>query len=146
MDWQYPGSSLPSGSYITSSDVVFKNTEDLRYNTLVEYIVDGDSFFSGTSKQFLVYDSGSNITSYKHPLQLDATNDYFYKLDGTLIDIDEVNYYTTTDTNIKVVEVDVEDTDTYILSDHHHLMKLYPTIFLVSLERYINVRHVRWKY
>ena len=83
---------------------------------MVEYIVDGDSFFSGTSKQFLVYDSGSNITSYKHPLQLDATNDYFYKLDGTLIDIDEVNYYTTTDTNIKVVEVDVEDTDTYILS------------------------------
>ena len=116
MDWQHPGSTLPSGSYITSSDVVFKNTEDLRYNTLVEYIVDGDSFFSGTSKQFLVYDSGSNITSYKHPLQLDATNDYFYKLDGTLIDIDAVNYYTTTDTNIKVVEVDVEDTDTYILS------------------------------
>ncbi len=116
MTWQVAGSSFPSGSYITSSEVVFKNTEDLKYNTLVEYVVDGDSLFSGTSKQFLVYDSGSNTTKYKHPLQLDATTDYFYKLDGTLVDLDEVNYYVSSDTDTQVVELDVEDTDTYILS------------------------------
>ena len=116
MTWEVEGNSWPSGSYITSSEVVFKNTEDLKYNTLVEYIVDGDSLFSGTSKQFLVYDSGSNITKYKHPLQLDATNDYFFKLDGTLVDLDEVNYYVSVDTDTQVVELDVEDTDTYILS------------------------------
>ena len=116
MNWSHAGSTLPSGSYVTSSEVVFKNTETLSYNTLVEYVVDGDSIFSGTSKQFLVYDSGSNQIKYKQPLELNATNDYFFKLDGTLVDLDEVNYYITSDSNIQVVEVDVEDTDTYILS------------------------------
>lgn len=116
MNWQVTGSSFPSGSYVTSSEVVFKNTEDLYYNALVEYKVDGDSQFSGTSKQFLVYDSGSDITKYKHSVELDVDNDYFFKADGTLVDLDEVNYYITTDTNVQVVELDVEDTDTYILS------------------------------
>ena len=116
MNWSYEGASFPSGSYVTSSAVVFKNIEDLHYNGLIEYVVDGDSQFSGTAKQFLVYDSGSNITLYRHSTQLNPDTDYFYKLDGTLINLDEVNYYITTDSSIQVVELDVEDTDTYIIS------------------------------
>lgn len=114
--WEIPGKSYPSGSYITSSDVVFKNVEDLHYSGLMEYIVDGDSTFSGTAKQFLVYNTSSNTTSYKHATELDPTVDYFFKADGTLVDLDEVNLYVTSDTGVKVVELDVEDTDTYILS------------------------------
>lgn len=116
LNWSYSGSEFPSGSYVTSSAVVFKNTEELHYNGLIEYVVGGDSQFSGTSKQFLVYDSGSDTTKYKHAVQLDTNTDYFYKYDGTLIDLDEVNYYITSDTGVQIVELDVEDTDTYIIS------------------------------
>jgi len=116
MNWNYEGSEFPSGSYVTSSNVVFKNVEDLKYHGLIEYVVDGDAQYSGTAKQFLVYDSGSNITLYRHSTELDPSTDYFYKADGTLVDLDEVNYYVTTDSDIKIVELDVEDTDTYIIS------------------------------
>lgn len=114
--WEIEGSSYPTGSFITSSAVVFKNTEDLRYNGLIEYVVDGDSAFSGTAKQFLVYDTGSNKTSYKHATELNPDVDFFFKADGELVDLDEVNYYITSDSDIKIVELDVEDTDTYIIS------------------------------
>jgi len=116
LEWEITGSSYPSGSYITESAVVFKNVEDLHYNALVEYVVDGDSAFSGTAKQFLVYNTGSDSTKFKHATELDPDTDFFFKLDGTLVDLDEVNYYVTSDTNIQIVELDVEDTDTYIIS------------------------------
>lgn len=116
MNWSYEGSSFPSGSYVTSSTVVFKNTEYLHYNALLEFVVDGDSQFAGTSKQFLVYDSSSNSTSYKHAVELDPSIHYFYTYNGGLVDLDEANYYVTSDANIQIVELDVEDTDTYIIS------------------------------
>ena len=116
LNWNYSGSEFPSGSYVTSSNVVFKNTETLHYHGLVEYVVNNDSQFSGTSKQFLVFDSGSGLTGYKHASELDPTVDYFYDFEGNLIDLDEVNYYVTTDGSISIVELDVEDTDTYIIS------------------------------
>jgi hypothetical protein len=116
LNWNYSGSEFPSGSYVTESQVVFKNTETLHYNGLVEYVVGGDSQFSGTSKQFLVFDSGSGLTGYKHASELDPTVDYFYDFQGNIIDLDEVNYYITSDSDISIVELDVENTDTYIIS------------------------------
>lgn len=116
LQWQHEGPFYPSGSFLTSSAVVYKNVEDLHYNGLVEYVVDGDSLFSGTAKQFLVYNTGSNITSYKHATELDPTSDFFFKVNGDLVDLDEVNFYLTSDEGIKIVELDVEDTDTYIIS------------------------------
>ena len=116
LHWQTEGPSYPAGSHLTSSAVVYKNTEDLHYKALVETIVDGDSLFSGTAKHFLVYDTGSNITSFKHATELDPSVHYFFKIDGTIIGLDEVNYYVTSDDDLKIVELDVEDTDTYIIS------------------------------
>jgi hypothetical protein len=116
MNWNYTGSEFPSGSFITSSVVVFKNTENLKYNGLIECVVDGDSLLSGTTKQFLVYDSGSNKTQFKHVVELNAETDYFYDYQGNLIKLDELNYYITTDSTVQLVELDVEDTDTYIIS------------------------------
>lgn len=114
--WRSEGSEYPEGSYLTSSVVVFKNVEDLHYNGLIEYVVDGDSTYSGTAKQFLVYDSHTNTTSYKHATGLNHDIDYFFKADGQLVDLDEVNYFITSDEDVKIVELDVEDTDTYIIS------------------------------
>lgn len=115
-NWSYEGSEFPSGSYLTSSVAVFKDTEYLKYGATIEYVVDNDSLFSGVSKQYLVYDSSSNSTSFKHATEVNPDTDYFYDLDGTIIDIDEINLYITTDTSLQTVELDVEDTDTYIIS------------------------------
>jgi hypothetical protein len=116
MNWRHNGSSFPSGSYITSSEVIFKNTVDLKYNALIEYVVDGDTQYSGPSKQFLVFDSSSGETIFRHATELNHNYDYFYDYQGNLIDLDAVNYYITSDSNVQLVELDVEDTDTYIIS------------------------------
>lgn len=114
--WSLPGSEFPSGSHVTSSELVFRDEKDLKYGGLVELKVDNDSVFVGVGKQFLIYDSGSDITSYKLSQHIDPATHYFYDRNANLIDIDEANFYVTTDQGLKLVELDVEDTDTYIIS------------------------------
>jgi len=113
--WSHPGNSLPSGSYVTSSAVVFKEAQDIKHGSLVEVKIDDDAIFTGTGKQFLVYESSSNNIKYKLAGYLDHTDDYVVDLSGSLKDLTEVNFYLTGD-DIQLVEVDVEDTDTYIIS------------------------------
>ena len=114
--WESEGGTLPSGSYITSSEVIFKDIKNLKYGGMIELKVDGDSVFSGINKQYLIYDSGSNKTSFKYITNINAETDYFYDINANLIDIDEANFYVSTDTNLEFVEIDVEDSDTYIIS------------------------------
>lgn len=116
MEWKFEGPAFPEGSFVTSSDVVFKEEKDLKYGGLIEIVIDGESKFSGVAKQWLVYDSSSNESYYKPSKYLDATKHYFFDLDGNIIDIDEANFYVTSDTGLKLIELDVEDTDTYIIS------------------------------
>ncbi len=113
--WSHPGSSLPSGSYVTSSVVVFRDSNPILHGSLVELVVDGDKLYTGTGKQFLIYDSGSDNIRFELAGYLDKDNHYLLDLNGGTIDIDEANLYTTPD-DINLVEIDVEDTDTYIIS------------------------------
>jgi hypothetical protein len=115
-DFSFPTSTLPSGSYVTSSIVTYKKLENLKYNSMFELKVDDDSLFAGTSKSFLIFDSGSNESSFKTVYSIDPETDYLYDIDGNLIDIDELNFYVSTDNNLNYIELDVEDTDTYIIS------------------------------
>lgn len=116
LTWENEGNELPSGSYITSSEVVYKEIKNLKYNGMIELKVDGDSVFSGINKQYLIYDSGSNTTSFKYITFINPDTDYFYDINANLIDIDEANFFVTTDTDLEFVELDVEETDTYIIS------------------------------
>lgn len=115
-NWQHSGNQFPANSFLTSSRVVYKNIADLKYGGIIELVVDGDSIFTGTDKQFLIYDSGSDTTSFKHSSTIDVSEDYFFDSEGNVIDIDEANLFITTEHDLKFVELDVEDTDTYIIS------------------------------
>jgi len=116
IDWKSSGSEFPSGSFVTSSVIVLKETKELKYNGLVELVIDSDSVFCGSAKQFIIFESSSNTTKYLSANQLDSSDHYFYDLNGSIIDIDEVNFYVTEDSSLNIVELDVEDTDTYIIS------------------------------
>ena len=54
--------------------------------------------------------------SYKTAINIDPDTDYFSNKDGGLVDIDAVNFFVSTDTDLTLVELDVEDTDTVIIS------------------------------
>jgi hypothetical protein len=115
-NFSFPTSTFPSGSYLTSSIVIYKKLENLKYNSMFELKVDNDSLFSGLEKAFLVFESGSNVSSFKQIININPEVDYLYDTDGNLIDIDELNFYVSTDNNLTYIELDVEDTDTYIIS------------------------------
>lgn len=115
MNWTFEGQIFPEGSYMTTSEVVFKDEKQLKYGGLIELVVDSESKFMGPNKHFLAYDSSTNLSKYKLYMSLRPGIDYLYDIDGNLISIDELNFYVTTDTNLKMIELDVEESDTYII-------------------------------
>lgn len=116
MNWTFEGQIFPEGSYMTTSEVVFKDEKQLKYGGMIEIVVDSESKFVGPNKQFLIYDSSTNISKYKFYRDMRPGIDFLYDINGNLIGIDEVNFYVTTDTNLRMIELDVEDADTYIIS------------------------------
>jgi hypothetical protein len=83
---------------------------------MFELKVDNDSFFCGVNKAFLVFDSDSNTSSFKRIHKINPGIDYLYDIDSNLVGIDELNFYVSTDNNLTYTELDVEDTDTYIIN------------------------------
>ena len=116
LSYSFEGGVFPSGSSITSSVVIFKNTVNLRYNSMFELKVDNDSFFSGLGKRFIVFNSTENKSSFKSISLINPETDFLFNLEGNLIEIDELNFYVSTDSNLNYVELDVEESDTYIVN------------------------------
>ena len=115
-DWSAEGKEFPSGSFLTSSLVITKREQNLNYGALNEIVVDGEAKYVSTRFSLLVYNSGSDTIAYKAAIHLNPDQDYLMDVSGSLIDIDEANVYITDDDGITLTELDVEDTDTYIIS------------------------------
>ena len=148
----FEGNQFPSGSYITSSVVVFKGSKNLKYNSIIELIVDNDSLFAGTDKGYLIYDSLTNKTSFKAVANLNPNTDYLYDINGELIKVDEVNFYVSTDSDLSFTELDVEDTDTYIINGstafnslvtHNSPCFVEGTPILMEDGTYVNIESVK---
>lgn len=114
--WEVSGSNFPTGSYLTSSDVVYVDKTKLKYGAMIELDVNGDIIYAGSGKDFLVYNTSSNIMSFEAAVSLEPDVHFFANREGDLVDIDEVNFFVTSDTDLEIVEIDVENTDTIILS------------------------------
>lgn len=119
--WSSTGIELPAGSYLTSSIVVNVLDESTEYNAINEIVIDGvDKLYVGTEKMFLVYDSGSNATMFKYATQITPSNDYFYDISGSTYPITENNLFILNNDSASLSEIDVETTDTYLISGSNH--------------------------
>jgi len=117
-DWQHTGSTLPSGSYMTSSAVVYKNTKQLENKTLCNITVNNneDSLFVAPIKSFLVYDSLEDKIKWKHASIVVDTTDYLIDYDGSTAQVTSNEIYITNEDTFSLIEIDVEDTDTYVIA------------------------------
>ena len=88
----------------------------MRYGGIIELVFNSESKFTGPNKNFLVYDSITDTSRYKLAVYLKPYTDFLFDLAGDLIQLDEVNFYVTTDTELRMIEVDAEDSDTYIIN------------------------------
>jgi hypothetical protein len=148
----YDGNQFPSGSYLTSSVVVFKDSKNLKYNSMIEMSVDGDSLFAGTNKGYLIYDSLTNKSSFKPIHEINSDTDFLYDLNGEMVKVDEVNFYVSSDNELSFIELDVEDTDTYIINGstafnslvtHNAPCFVEGTPILMEDGTYVNIENVK---
>ena len=116
--WQIRGNELPSGSYVTSSAIIYKNTKPLDNKTLSKIQVENneDSIYVSPIKSFLVYDSTADIITWKTAIDLSENVDYLINSDGSTVEVTSNELYITSDNELSLIELDVEDTDTYIIA------------------------------
>jgi intein/homing endonuclease len=118
LNWNINGSSFPTGSYLTSSVVVYKNTKQLDNKALTNLEINNneDGLFVANNKAFLVYDSINDKIFWKVAFDINADTDYLLDYDGSTAQVTKNEFFITSEDNLTLVEIDVEDTDTYIIA------------------------------
>lgn len=118
LSWKIDGTSLPTGSFVTSSVVIFKKDTPLTSKQLsnIEVNNNTDSVYVSTTKAFLVYESGSNAIKWKYSAQVEPSIDYLIDYDGSTAQVTKNDILIINEDSFSLVEIDVEDTDTYIIA------------------------------
>ncbi|NDB79130.1 hypothetical protein EB155_04615 [archaeon] len=120
--WNISGYEFTSGSHPTSSVVTSVTTSSFERDHLIEIKLNGDDEYRYVtpSINILVYDSGSNLTSFIPSEKVNSSNHYFINESGSLISIDESNEIIINNPTGSVYSVDVESSD-LIFSDGNTL-------------------------
>lgn len=115
MDWSYNGSSLPSGSYETSSIVINNIEQELSNNTVFHLTMeDGSSFRASGGAHLLVYDINGDKLRYEAISNIDESLHKLINLNGGLVNISS-SIGEILDGEYKSYIIDMESTDTYFL-------------------------------
>jgi intein/homing endonuclease len=115
MQWSSPGSSMPSGSYETSSVVVNNIEQELSNNTIFHLVMeDGSDFRASGGAHLLVYDNEKDVLRYESVSKIDESLHKLVNLDGGLVNI-SASYGEILDGDYKTIIVDMETTDTFFL-------------------------------
>lgn len=123
-DWNHAGSTLPSGSYETSSLLTNSVASSVYRKLVCNVVVDGGhSIRLSGNQHLLTYDSGSDKLVYKEAYQIDENTDYLLRLDGTTIGITS-NSIEILEDDHKVYLLDMEEVDTYLVHEAGVNMKV----------------------
>lgn len=114
--WSHDGSTLPSGSYPTSSTVTYVGEEKSRYNTVANITVGGSSFRVSPFVYLLVYDSVGDKIVYRFPYEMNTTNYKLINQTGSLENITSINLEIL-DGEYDMYSLNLEDVDNFILAD-----------------------------
>ena len=118
--WSSSGTTLPSGSYVTSSIVqtLSELTINRSYGIVGELKVsETDAIYSTIGKNYLVYSTGSNEMSFKGQFTIDSADDFLVDPSGSLIPIisNKVVILESNETG-SLYKLDVETLDMYFVS------------------------------
>ena len=118
--WSYDGSTLPSGSEVTSSNITSFSSESLVYGTGIELVLPTEeTIYFAPYKNILTYNSSSDEFKFKsaHTLLPGDGGDYLIDGAGGLIPISQSNTFILNDANQnEYYQVNVETTDTFFIS------------------------------
>jgi hypothetical protein len=124
MDWSHPGSTLPTGSYETSSILINKIEQPLAYNLAFHLTMeDGSEFRASGGVHLLVHDIDLDCIRYEAIHKIDTDKHQLINLSGGLINISSV-IVEILDGDYKTYIVDMETSDTYFLSNGELSVKI----------------------
>jgi intein/homing endonuclease len=75
-----------------------------------------DSLYVSPVKSFLVHDSDDDVITWKTAIDINANTDYLIDFDGSTAVVSSNELFVTNDAGFSLVELDVEDTDTYVIA------------------------------
>ena len=116
-NWSYPGQTLPTGSYVTSSMLVNKIEQPLPNNLISHLYYGSGSFRANGGQHILIYDSISDLIRYEEVAAIIPTQHKVFKLDGSLIDITGNDFEVLNEDGLSTYILDLEETDTFALYD-----------------------------
>lgn len=116
--WSHVGSSLPTGSYITSSIVETVSIVDNdAYGVVGEITLGSEKIYSSIIKNFLVYSTGSNEYKFLQQYNINADDHFLIDANDNKIAISENNIAVLEDYETgSLYKIDVETTDSYFIS------------------------------
>ncbi len=124
MDWSHPGSTLPTGSYETSSVLINKIEQPLAYNLAFHLTMeDGSTFRASGGVHLLVHDIDLDCIRYEAIHTIDTDKHQLINLTGGLINIDSV-VIEILDGEYNTYIIDMETSDTYFLSNGELSVKI----------------------
>jgi hypothetical protein len=115
MQWEYPGSQLPDGSYETSSTVVNQIEQSLTNNVIFHITMeDGSDFRASGGSHLLVYDIQKDVLRYESIMKIDSAQHELVNLSGSTVAIQSV-VGEILDGDYKSYIMDMESADTFFL-------------------------------
>jgi hypothetical protein len=109
------GKTLPVNSYVTSSVIDNLQLVMEPYKVISEINLEsGNSVYMTDTKLLISYNTSSNNITYKPVFDL-TTDDYLYKIDGTLDRVDST-YMVVSNEDVYISETNVEAVDNLVLS------------------------------
>jgi intein/homing endonuclease len=129
LNWENEGTTLPSGSYTTSSFVENIFSASVENNIINELKIGGDTIYASVSNTFLVYQTDTNSIVFKKALKIDPATDLLVDNAGNNVTIDENNLYVLNEDTHKIIEIDVEDVDTYLIAGTDNIIN---TSFIIT--------------
>lgn len=125
-EWSSPGSTLPTGSYVTSSVLVNTTEIDLKYNTVSNISIagyEGDSIKISPYLYMLTYDIQKDIICYRTPYEITPATHKLFDINNNLVELDEVSI-SVLEGNNKTYILDMEETDTFFIQGSNVQIKL----------------------
>lgn len=116
LDWESPGSEMPSGSFETTTTVFDNIPIPLKYNFILKLeLQDNLSFRIGENTLLLVYDSINDKIKYKIASNIVPNSDKLFLTNDNLVDVVDIKYEIL-DGSYNTNSLNVEEEDVYYLS------------------------------
>ena len=117
LSWSYDGDTLPTGTELTSSVLVSKESHSLDYGILSEISSsDDNTVMVGSGLPILVYDSTENKVRFELTSNIEAGRHQLFTASGSKLDVIE-NNIVVFENNETTYDLNMETEDTFLINN-----------------------------